>query len=144
MSNELIIRNASDDDAEVLNVLLIQLGYPQDGAFVIRKLRECSDQVFARVFVAEESGNVLGFLSFDSHTAFHRDGRIGTITALCILESARSRGIGRQLIEHAESFVKENGCVRMAVASGIERDDTHVFYRNLGYMEKTKRFIKEL
>jgi GNAT superfamily N-acetyltransferase len=144
MSSELVIRNAKDDDAEALSILLTQLGYPQESTFIIRKLREFSDGTSARVFVAEENRDVLGFLTFDSHTAFHRDGRIGIITAMCVLESGRSRGIGRQLVEHAESFAKENGCVRIAVASGMHRMETHTFYRNLGYEEKTKRFIKEL
>jgi GNAT superfamily N-acetyltransferase len=144
MSLKLIIRNAREEDAEALSILLTQLGYPQVSVFVIRKLREFSEQVFAKVFVAEEDENVLGFLSFDSHSAFHREGRIGIITALCLLESAQRRGIGGQLIEHAESFAKENGCVRMAVASGIQRHETHEFYLKLGYTEKTKRFIKEL
>ena len=127
-----------------MNILLTQLGYPQDVAFVIEKLLEFSDRPSARVFVADEGGEVLGFLSFDSEPAFHREGNIGTITAMCVLEAARGRGIGRRLIEQAESFAKETGCVRIAVASGMQRLETHTFYLNLGYEEKTKRFIKEL
>ncbi len=144
MSSDIAIRDARNDDAPALSILLTQLGYPQDGAFVIKKLRELSERVSSKVFVAEESGTVLGFLSFDSAPAFHREGSIGTITAMCVLEPKRGRGIGRQLIEHAESFAKEAGCVRIAVASGMQRLDTHQFYLNLGYEEKTKRFIKEL
>jgi GNAT superfamily N-acetyltransferase len=144
MSTEIVIRNARSDDAEALIVLLTELGYPQDSSFVISKLREFSERGSAKAFVAEESGDVLGFLSFDSHTAFHQKGRIGTITAMCVLESARGRGIGRQLIEHTEHVAKEAGCVRIAVASGVQRLETHQFYLNLGYEEKTKRFIKEL
>ena len=144
MSLELIIRNARDKDADALTILLTQLGYPQETSFVIRKLQELSQRASAKVFVAEEHGHILGFLSFDSEPAFHREGSIGTITAMCVLEEARSLGIGRQLIRHAESFAKETGCVRIAVASGMHRLETHTFYLNLGYEEKTKRFIKEL
>jgi GNAT superfamily N-acetyltransferase len=144
MSSEIMIRIARNEDADVLAILLTQLGYPQEAPFVIRKLQALSERASANVFVAEEHGNILGFLSFDSEPAFHREGNIGTITAMCVLEAARGRGIGRQLIEHAESFAKETGCVRIAVASGMQRLETHTFYLNLGYEEKTKRFIKEL
>jgi GNAT superfamily N-acetyltransferase len=144
MSSELVIRDAEDGDADALAILLTQLGYPQEASFVIRKLRELSERASANVFVAEDHGDILGFLSFDSEPAFHREGNIGTITAMCVLETSREHGIGRQLIERAESFAKETGCVRIAVASGVQRLETHTFYRNLGYEEKTKRFIKEL
>jgi GNAT superfamily N-acetyltransferase len=139
-----MIRNARNEDADAIAILLTQLGYPQEASFVVRKLSELSERASANVFVAEEDGNILGFLSFDSEPAFHREGNIGTITAMCVLETARGRGIGGRLIESAESFAKETGCVRIAVASGIQRKETHKFYLNLGYEEKTKRFIKEL
>jgi len=94
--------------------------------------------------VAEQDGSVVGFLSFDSEPAFHREGRIGTITAMCVDENARGKGIGRKLIEQAEDFAKESGCIRVAVASGLQRHETHRFYLDLGYEEKTKRFVKDI
>jgi GNAT superfamily N-acetyltransferase len=100
--------------------------------------------VSAKVFVAEFDGTVIGFLSFDFEPAFHREGRIGTITAMCVLENMRGQGIGSKLIEQAEAFAIQCGCVRIAVASGIQRHETHQFYLSCGYKEKTKRFVKDL
>jgi GNAT superfamily N-acetyltransferase len=141
--NHSSIRDARIEDADALAILLTQLGYPQDSSFVIQKLKELADRETAKVFVAELDGSVAGFLSFDSEPAFHRNGRIGTITAMCVLENMRGNGIGRQLIEHAEAFAKQSGCVRIAVASGIQRHETHKFYLKMGYEEKTKRFTKD-
>ena len=143
ISNNDFIREAVIEDAESLALLLSQLGYPQDSSFVIQKLAEFSERASAKVFVAEQHGSVVGFLSFDSEPAFHREGRIGTITAMCVLENMRGKGIGRQLIERAEVYAKESGCARVAVASGIHRHETHKFYLNQGYEEKTKRFVKD-
>ena len=143
MSNNDFIREAVVGDADALAILLSQLGYPNDASFVIRKLEELAERETAKVFVAEQDGSVVGFLSFDSEPAFHREGRIGTITAMCVLDNARGRGIGRQLIERAEAYAKESGCVRIAVASGIHRHETHKFYLKMGYEEKTKRFVKD-
>jgi GNAT superfamily N-acetyltransferase len=141
--NPVSIREAQNEDANSLAILLTQLGYPQKSSFVIRKLTELADCGSAKVFVAVRERTVVGFLSFDSEPAFHREGRIGTITAICVLEDYRGNGIGRQLIEHAEAYAKQTGCVRIAVASGMQRHETHRFYMNLGYEEKTKRFVKD-
>jgi len=141
--NEILIRDALPRDATAVAVLLTQLGYPQDGGFVIRKMEALSRRDGAKIFVAEEEGEVVGFLSFSSEAAFHREGNIGTITAMCVLETKRGRGIGRSLIEHAETFAKESDCVRIAVASGIHRTKTHQFYHHCGFEEKTKRFVKD-
>ncbi len=72
MPNDIAIREAETKDADALAVLLIQLGYPQNGAFVIRKLQELSKRT-ARVFVADEDGKVLGFLSFRSQPSIGRE-----------------------------------------------------------------------
>jgi GNAT superfamily N-acetyltransferase len=141
--SEVVIRDAKDTDAEAIAILMGQLGYPQDAAFVIRKLAELRERKSSRVVVAEEVGGVAGFLSFDCEPAFHREGWIGTITALCVLESVRGKGIGRKLVERAEKIAREKGCVRLAVASGVRRLETHQFYLGLGYEEKTKRFVKD-
>ena len=143
MPSHIIIREAENRDTRSITILLAQLGYAHDEAFVIRKLEELSKQAMTKVFVAEESQKVIGFLSFSADSAFHREGNIGTITAMCVIEGSRKRGIGRILIEHVEAYAKEAGCVRIAVASGIQRTETHQFYRNMGYEEKTKRFVKD-
>ena len=140
---DVLIREASESDSAGIAVLLGQLGYPNDPAFVKRKLDELNKRSSAAVIVAEVSNQVVGFLSFDSEPAFHREGWIGTITAMCVLEAERGKGIGRTLVERAEEIAREKGCVRIAVASGMQRHATHQFYLGLGYEEKTKRFVKD-
>jgi GNAT superfamily N-acetyltransferase len=140
----MIIRNAIDKDADHIAILLAQLGYPNDSAFVRRRLAILAERETAQVFVAEQDSIVVGFLSFDREPAFHRDGWIGAITAMCVLDTCRGQGIGKRLVEAAEELAKQRGCVRIAVASGVRRLETHKFYLACGYEEKTKRFVKEL
>jgi len=142
-SHNIIIREAREADVEALVLLLTQLGYPQDPLFVLRKLEEFHERSSSKVFVAEIGDRVVGFLSFDSEPAFHKEGRIGTIMALCVLEECRGQGIGHKLVAEAEAEAIRQGCVRLAVSSGVQRINTHQFYRNLGYEEKTKRFVKD-
>jgi GNAT superfamily N-acetyltransferase len=92
--------------------------------------------------VAEIDGHVRAVISFDVQPLFHQDGNIGTIMALCVSEGFRGRGIGRALIQEVELIALNMGCTKIAVASGIQRLDTHRFYRSLGYEENSKRFVK--
>ena len=138
-----LIREAEESDSTAIAILLGQLGYPNEPSFVERKLVDRKKRPSAAVIVAEVSGQVVGFLSFDCEPAFHREGWIGTITAMCVIETERGKGIGRTLVERAEEIAREKGCVRIAVASGVQRHATHQFYLGLGYEEKTKRFVKD-
>ena len=142
-SKGILVREARYEDADAIAVLLTQLGYPQGEDFVIGKLVEFSARESAKVFVAELDAKVVGFLSFDCEPLFHREGNIGSIMAMCVLEEHRGEGIGKRLIASAEEEAKLQGCVRIAVASGMQRLDTHKFYLSQGYEEKTKRFVKD-
>src|SRR5690348_11138666 len=124
MTSDVLIRKAEDRDASAIATLITQLGYPQNAGFAMRRLEELSRRESSHIFVAEQDENVVGFLSLSVEPAFHREGNIGTITAMCVLEGQRGRGIGHALIEYAETQAKEAGCVRLAVASGIQRTET--------------------
>ncbi|HWF45240.1 MAG TPA: GNAT family N-acetyltransferase [Candidatus Kapabacteria bacterium] len=141
---EIVIRDVEDRDASQIAKLLTQLGYPCDSDFARNKLHELSVHPSSQVSVAEVNGTVAGVISFDSQPLFHQAGKLGTIMALSVLESHRGNGIGRKLVKHIERVAKERGCVKIAVASGVHREDAHRFYRSLGYEEITKRFVKKI
>jgi N-acetylglutamate synthase-like GNAT family acetyltransferase len=140
---EIGIRDATHNDAEAIALLITELGYPANSEFVSRKLEELWEQSHAFVLVDEKENEILGVLSFNSESAFHKEGRIGTMTALSIRDGKRGQGIGKQLVMACEARAKEQGCYRIAVASGIQREEAHRFYLGLGYVEKTKRFVKD-
>ena len=58
-------------------------------------------------------------------------------------ESARGEGIGKVLVEKAESYFNEKNCLRFEVTSGDHRLEAHRFYKSLGYQEDERRFIKK-
>lgn len=137
------IRDARADDADDIAVLITQLNYPTDAAFISRRLVEFLTSPHAFVLVAEVDHEVVGVLSFNSEIAFHKEGRIGSITALSVREDMRGRHIGSMLVDACETRALEQGCFRIAVASGVKRLRAHKFYQDLGYIEKTKRFVKD-
>jgi N-acetylglutamate synthase-like GNAT family acetyltransferase len=137
------IRDARPEDAAAIAVLLSQLNYPTDASFVLRRLSEFLKSPMAFVIVADFNSDVVGVLSFNSEIAFHKEGRIGTITALSVREDMRGRDIGGQLVKECEARAIAQGCSRVAVSSGIARTRAHKFYLDHDYLEKTKRFVKD-
>jgi GNAT superfamily N-acetyltransferase len=72
----------------------------------------------------------------------HRAGPVGRVTALVVEASSRGCGIGRALMEAAERWTAEQGCVLIEVTSNQRRVDAHRFYEKLGYERTSFRFSR--
>jgi GNAT superfamily N-acetyltransferase len=66
------------------------------------------------------------------------------VTALVVDSRARRRGIGKRLMEHAESLAAAARCQAIELTSAIGRAEAHAFYRNIGYDANSLRFRKAL
>jgi GNAT superfamily N-acetyltransferase len=127
--------------------LLTELGYEQDPREAAAKLAEWANEPHSRVLVAEEEGEVAGVLALHICPYFERPGRFGRIVALAVDRSRRRSGLGRKLVQAAESISLQLGCVDMEVTSRRTREDAAPFYRSLGYedvCERSARFKREL
>jgi GNAT superfamily N-acetyltransferase len=142
----MIIRQAIRTDAPAVAVLLTQLGYPppqENLDFVVDKIETYSAESY-RLLVCEVDGDVAGFISLHWFQIFHSPGLIGRITAFCVHENVRSKGIGQFMLMEAEKFLRTEGCTSVEVTSNLRRLLTHSFYLKNGYAETSKRFIKSL
>lgn len=140
----MIIRPAAQSDAAAIAGLLEELGYPQPVEFVHNRLDEVFVDENQAVFVAEEAGEVLGFVAFLAFRYFHAEGLLGRMIALSVTDQARGKGVGRALVDESERFARTRGCTRMEVTTALHRVRTHNFYEDLGYTETHKRYIKAL
>ena len=131
-------------DATALACLLGELGYPRSEGFARTKIRHLMSKENDRVFVAVEQQLVVGFASFHIMPLLHQKGCLCRVTALCVLAESRAAGIGRQLMEAVEKFARSRGCVKMEITSAKDRKGAHGFYRRLGYLAVSARFVKEL
>ncbi|RSM85571.1 GNAT family N-acetyltransferase [Kibdelosporangium aridum] len=142
------VRPANGADASRIAALLAELGYPDnDPDSVHKRLENWTNHPRSTVLVAERDGFVAGVISVTAIPLLERDGWQGRIVALVTAESARGKGIGRQLVDAAEDFARKNGCGRMEVTSSNRRDAAHAFYRTLGYdnwADRSGRFVKDL
>ncbi|MEN3615782.1 GNAT family N-acetyltransferase [Plantactinospora sp. ZYX-F-223] len=142
------IRSARSADAEAINELLDQLGYPQDGqATTAARIQTWVDDSASAAYVADAQGDLHGVIAVHICPFFERDGAWGRIVALVVSDRARGQGVGSRLVAAAESFAASHGCLRMEVTSGDRRPDAHKFYQRRGYVDqagKSSRFLRDL
>jgi GNAT superfamily N-acetyltransferase len=139
----MIIREGILSDSSSIHMLLAQLGYPQEEGKVIEAIESYRREGYY-LLVGEVDDTIVGFASLHWFDMFHARGKMGRITAICIQEALRSKGIGRKLLLASEEFLKEKGCLKVEVTSSLKRTLTHEFYTKNGYEINSKRFIKAL
>lgn len=140
----MIIRPVTTADVKQLSVLCGMLGYPADPEVVVRRMERFLAHPSTSIHVAVLGNKLVGFISFIHEPLFHQDGNCGTITALAVHNEHQGKGIGKLLVNEIENVAREAGCIKISVASGMQRLEAHEFYRRLGYLEITKRFVKQL
>jgi GNAT superfamily N-acetyltransferase len=142
------IRPARTADAEAVNELLGQLGYPQDGqATTAARIQTWAEDPAGAAYVADADGGVHGLIAVHVCPFFERDGAWGRIVALVVSDRARGRGVGSRLVAAAESFAAGHRCLRMEVTSADRRLDAHNFYQRRGYADqagRSSRFLRDL
>jgi GNAT superfamily N-acetyltransferase len=121
---------------------MAELGYPTNDTSFAERVSAVSANQDDAVLIAEESGAVVGLVAVHSFEMLHRAGRLGRITALVVSATARRRGLGRELLNAAESHLRSIGCIKLEVTSGANRADAHSFYAAHGYQEQRVHFVK--
>ncbi|TCP42082.1 acetyltransferase (GNAT) family protein [Tamaricihabitans halophyticus] len=112
------IRQARSADADAVNGLLCQLGYPQDDhAATAARLQAWVHDPASAAYLAETEDKALGVIAVHICPFFERKGAWGRIVALVVADRARGSGVGAQLVEAAEAFAVSHGCVRYRVGT---------------------------
>jgi GNAT superfamily N-acetyltransferase len=142
--NDLAIREAKTTDAADLARLVSQLGYPSTEQDMAERLEALAGQPEYVLFVAEESGRIVGLVGAFLGYALEFNGPWGRLMGLVVDEPFRGRGIGRRLMERIEGWLRDHGATRLTLTSGKQRAEAHRFYRRLGYEETGLRFVKRL
>jgi ribosomal protein S18 acetylase RimI-like enzyme len=110
-----------------------------------RKARHIDDDVArdpAGVFVAEENGQIVGYI-----TTWHdREAGIGHIPNLAIAASHRNQGLGRKLIEHALAHFRACGLTHAKIETLAQNAVGNHLYPSLGFVEVARQvhFVAKL
>ena len=111
--------------------------------------RICANPERWATFVAVADGQAVGFvetgLRFD-YVNGTTTSPVGFIEGIYVIESARRRGVARELVDAAEQWARERGCTEMASDSLLENTGSHAMHRALGYAESDRvvYFVKPL
>jgi ribosomal protein S18 acetylase RimI-like enzyme len=61
------------------------------------------------------------------------DGHRGWIYSVAVAESHRRRGLGSQLVHHAEKMLTQLGCLKINLQIAEGNESVAAFYETLGY-----------
>ena len=139
-----IIRAAIPADASALAALLSELGYKTSEEQMLMRLSRVIDVNDYATFVAEIEEKVVGMLGVRCGFHYARDGKYALIIALSVTAPHKGRGVGRQLVDTAESWAKENGIGRLIANTALHREDAHGFYEALSFEHTGRRYVKIL
>jgi len=81
----------------------------------------------SEIFIAIENDNIIGFLRY----GFFWD-QYPFMNMLYIEETCRGNGVGKQLVQHWESNMKEEG-YNLVMTSTLSNEQAQNFYRKLNY-----------
>jgi GNAT superfamily N-acetyltransferase len=129
---DVVIRQAKPTDAAGVAELSGILGYPVDCESMQRRLERLGGREEHVVFVAEISGNVVGWIHGAEHESLVA-GRMGEICGLVVAEGQRATGVGRRLVEAIEQWASGRGIEQVSVRSNVVRRESHPFYEKVGY-----------
>ena len=139
-----MIRVAQPKDSQDIKLLLMQLGYPSLALEEIENKITYYHRQDYKIYVLEMDHRVIGFISLHFYESFHSAGKIGRITAFCVHDQFQSKGFGKQLLNEAEKYFVESGCIKLEVTSNKRREQAHDFYLRQGYIEDSRKFVKIL
>lgn len=92
------------------------------------------DNLLAYTYVAEEDGQIVGYLA--SAITYHpaMSGALGELEDMYIMPEYRRRGIGTQLVQTAGATLREVGKVYVIRAMAcVDNTDVRAFWLSLGY-----------
>jgi GNAT superfamily N-acetyltransferase len=98
-----------------LTVLVGQLGYPAHAGPVRLTLQTLLARPEHTVVVAEEHGEVNGFLTLSSRPSLSLQGTVGSVDELVVRAEAQGHGIGGRLLQYAKGLAIERGFVRLEI-----------------------------
>jgi ribosomal protein S18 acetylase RimI-like enzyme len=137
------IRPADAVDGEAIAPLLAGLGFKATADELADRIGRLS-RAGEPVLVAKLGDRLVGCLTWHIVPVLHRPRPVGRITLLVVAEQARRQGIGRALVEGAESKLRQRECGLVEVTSNTRLKAAHAFYRRLGFERTSYRFAKAL
>ncbi|MDE3010243.1 MAG: GNAT family N-acetyltransferase [Pseudomonadota bacterium] len=134
------IRPVEARDAPELARLCGELGYPTTPAAMLARLAQMRAQGDIGVAVAAGNVGLWGWVAIERRLSLVSDEH-AEITALVVDGRARECGIGRALVDMAETWARERGLLRVMVRSNAARPASRQFYERLGFVHAKSQHV---
>jgi ribosomal-protein-alanine N-acetyltransferase len=123
-----MLREARREDLPRL-VALEREGFAPHEAFSEGRLRYLLTRAQGKVIVAEEGGEVLGFVVL----LWRYGSKVGRIYDLVVAPKARGQGIATALVREAERVARGRGITSMALEVRATNQEARCLYERCGY-----------
>ncbi|MDQ3392911.1 MAG: GNAT family N-acetyltransferase [Bacteroidota bacterium] len=142
-----MIRKAEAKDKEsIKNIFEEMTGHNISDTEVLNRLQKVSSNELnssESLYVYEYNHKVVGALGFRVRENQETKSRYGEISVIVVSEKFQKKGLGKQLMDFAETLAIENKCSGTWLVSGFGRKEkAHQFYKSLGYIPTGYKFIK--
>ncbi len=138
----LALRPAAPGDAARIAELFTDEGYPAGPSDIASRLGRFEGEA-SRVVVADQDGEVIGFVALHALPRFEHDDSIVRVLALVVDAGARERGVGHRLMAEAEAFGRAVGAAFVEVTAGRHRPEARQLYESLGYDPTVSAYLRK-
>jgi ribosomal protein S18 acetylase RimI-like enzyme len=101
----------------------------------------------ATTFVAEEAGQIVGFVNVSVHDESHsllKPLRVARVGSLGVSTGHRGQGVGKSLMRHAETWAQSKGAVELRLNVWAFNGVAMQLYQELGYELRLHQLAKAL
>jgi GNAT superfamily N-acetyltransferase len=134
---QIMVRKMLAKDAEAVNLLSAQLGYPLSPEQTSENIKAVLQSKKHIAFVAWHENRIVGWIGA-AQTIMIEVMPHCEINGLVTDEQYRGKGVGKLLIEKVKQWAKENGNNVVSLHCNLTRTAAHLFYEHIGF-----RAIKE-
>ena len=139
---QLTIRTATEEDADRLAALLTDEGYPAGPSDLARRIARFARPA-SRVLVAEQAGEVLGFVAFHLVPRFETEDWFIRIITVVVDPGARELGIAKALLADVERVGREEGVAFLEVTSGHHRPEARHLFESVGFDATVTTYLRK-
>lgn len=142
--DSIIIRHAVPADGTTVYRLLTQLSDRINNAVLFDELFEASIEMPNTIYlVAEDNGNIVGFISCHGQVLLHHMGWAYEIQEMFVDAAYRGKGVGKRLLTQLETTLQDTDYDVLEVTSKHIREGAHAFYMANGYEHTHRKFTKK-
>lgn len=134
----IVVREANSTDATMIVSLVRELAESMDESTSITEDYVCQyvNNPGAGILLAEESGKVIGLLSFSLRPNLFHAADGGLIEDLIVCASARGKGVGKALMVDLMARLAAKGCAEVSVSTMADNAEAIKFYRSHGLVDE--------